>query len=276
MNATRIVVLALALVAAGAAAYLVRGLVLENNKQVATGPSEPSIPTVDVLVASADLTPGHTLRGNDLRWQTWPETALADGQVTRRQSPNARADLEGSMLRRDFSAGEPVIASALVRPGDAGLMAALVSPGMRAMSVPVSDENSAGGFILPGDRVDVLLTREVGESRQDKTMISETVLSNLRVLAIDQIFSEDIDGGALVGDTATLELSPYEAEILALAMASGDVALSLRSFADIGLRNEMSSSQVPSFLSGGDSAERTRVTMLRNGQESHVSVGGGR
>ena len=276
MNATRIVVLVLALVAAGAAAYLVRGLVVENNQQTAAGPSEPAIPTVDVLVASGDLSPGHTLRSGDMRWQAWPETALAEGQVTRSAQPNARADFEGSMVRRDFALGEPVVASAVVRPGDAGLMAALVSPGMRAMSVPVSDENSAGGFILPGDRVDVLLTREVGEDRRNTAYVSETILSNLRVLAIDQTFSEDISGGALVGDTATLELSPYEGELLTQALAMGEVALSLRSFADIGLRNEMSSAQQPSFLSGNDTTERTRVTMLRNGQETRIRVGGGR
>ena len=274
MNATRLIVLALALVAAGAAAYLVRGLVLEGNKQVA-GPAEPVIPTVDVLVASSVLTPGHTLRGGDMRWQTWPESALAEGQVTRGSAPSARDDFQGSMVRRAFAVGEPIVSSAVVRPGDAGLMAALVSPGMRAMSVPVSDETSAGGFILPGDRVDVLLTREVGEDRRDSSYVSETILSNLRVLAIDQTFSEDIDGGALVGDTATLELSPYEAEVLSLAQATGDIALALRSFADIGLRNEFSESQLPDFLSGGGD-DPTRVTMLRNSQESQIRVGGNR
>ncbi len=265
--------MALALIAAGVAAFLVRGLVLENEQQVASGPSEPTIPTVQVLVASGDLTPGQTVRSGDMRWQTWPETALAEGQVTRSSVPNARADLEGSMVRRAFASGEPIVSGALVRPGDAGLMAALVSPGMRAMSIPVSDETSAGGFILPGDRVDLVLTREVGEDRRSTRHVSETVLHNIRVLAIDQVFSEDISGGALVGDTATLELSPHEAEVLSLAQAVGDIALSLRSFADIGLRQNVSDLPLPGILNATSNRDGpTRVTVLRNGQETQVRI----
>ena len=272
MNVTRLSVLALALLAAGAAAYLVRGLVLENNQQVVTGPVEPAIPTIGVLVAGKVLSPGQTIRGGDLRWQEWPETAVSEGQITRLATPNARADFDGSMVRRRFSAGEPVVSSALVRPGDAGLMAALITPGMRAMAVSVSDENSAGGFILPGDRVDVVLTREVGHDRSNRTFISETILYNVRVLAIDQTFSEDVSGGALVGDTITLELTPNQSETLALAQVVGDVSLALRSFADIGLRNDLAGAAEPTILSSEGEDRSSQVTIVRSGLETRIRV----
>jgi len=273
MNVVRISVLALALVAAGVAAFLVRGLMVQNQQQAEA--QAPVIETVGVLVASRNITPGETVRAGDLRWQQWPLTSVAEGQITQTTEPNARTDFEGSIARRMFGAGEPVVPGALVQPGTAGLMAALVSPGMRAMAVSVSDENSAGGFILPGDRVDVVLTRETGDDRASRSYISETVLYNVRVLAIDQVFDEDVEGGAMVGDTITLELTPPQSETLALAQAVGDVSLALRSFAD-SHDNEPDDSIVPEVLASAASPSRQQVTVVRNGLETRVRVEGSR
>jgi len=272
MNVVRISVLGLALVAAGVAAFLVRGLVLENEKQVAD--AGPAIETVGVLVSGRIILPGETIRGNDLRWQQWPVTAVAAGQITQALQPEARTDFQGSVARRSFGQGEPIVPGSLVQPGDAGLMAALVSPGMRAMAVSVSDENSAGGFILPGDRVDIVVTREVGQDRSNRSFISETVLYNVRVLAIDQVFSEDVSGGALVGDTITLELSPSQGETLALAQAVGDVSLALRSFADAGVQEEPAELTQGILASAGEQ-NAGQITFLRNGRQTRVRVEGG-
>jgi pilus assembly protein CpaB len=274
MNVVRISVLALALVAAGAAAFLVRGLVLENDRQSANADAQ-AIETVGVLVASRLITPGETVRGGDLRWQAWPVSAVAEGQVTQTAQPNARTDYQGSIARRAFGSGEPIVPGSMVQPGEAGLMAALVSPGMRAMAVSVSDDNSAGGFILPGDRVDIVVTREVTQERGSRSFISETVLFNVRVLAIDQVFSEDVSGGALVGDTITLELSPAQSETLALAQVVGDVSLALRSFADSGMP-EANNRPVTEVLASAASDPRGgQITVVRNGLETRVRVEGG-
>lgn len=272
MNVVRISILALALVAAGVAAFLVRGLMAENQRQATVTANAPVIETIGVLVAGRVINPGETVHSGDLRWQQWPRTAVTEGQITESSQPNARTDYQGSVARRLFSSGEPVVPGALVQPGTAGLMAALVSPGMRAMAVSVSDENSAGGFILPGDRVDVVVTRETGEDRSSRSYVSETVLYNVRVLAIDQVFDEDVSGGAMVGDTITLELTPSQSETLALAQAVGDVSLALRSFAD-SIQQE-SDDTTPEFLTAG-AQSTNQITVVRNGLETRVRVQGG-
>jgi len=274
MNVVRISVLALALVAAGAAAFLVRGLVLENDRQSANADAQ-AIETVGVLVAGRLITPGETVRGGDLRWQAWPVTAVAEGQVTQTAQPNARTDYQGSIARRAFGSGEPIVPGSMVQPGEAGLMAALVSPGMRAMAVSVSDDNSAGGFILPGDRVDIVVTREVTQERGSRSFISETVLFNVRVLAIDQVFSEDVSGGSMVGDTITVEVSPSQSETLALAQVVGDVSLALRSFADSATPEDDSGPVAEVLASVTSDPRGGQITVVRNGLETRVRVEGG-
>ncbi len=277
MNTTRIVILVLALAAAGGAAFLIQRLMLNNNDTVVVE-AAPEIEMVDVLVASQDIRAGDTVNSGAMRWQPWPADSVPRAFVTRRQSPDARDELGGSTARRDFTQDEPIVQASLVRAGQAGLMAALLSPGMRAMAVAISDETAVGGFILPGDRVDVVLTRESGESRGQRTFESATILTNLRVLAVDQIFSEDIDGGSKVSDTTTLELTPGQVEVLALAAQMGDISLTLRSFADMSSQGLGDVVDMPAILSGGGSNRNDdshRVIVLRNGQSNRVHVQGG-
>ncbi|MFC0634452.1 Flp pilus assembly protein CpaB [Brevundimonas balnearis] len=150
----------------------------------------------------------------------------------------AKADFIGAVVREPILAGEPIVGRKIVRAGDSGYMAAYLEPGMRAMAVSVTVETAAGGFILPGDRVDVLLTREVtlgnvGTQEADRSRFaSSTVMQNVKVLAIDQTTQADEDEQAVVGATATLELSPRDAEALALAKSEGELSLVLRSYAD--------------------------------------------
>ncbi|MDP2116605.1 MAG: Flp pilus assembly protein CpaB, partial [Brevundimonas sp.] len=149
----------------------------------------------------------------------------------------AKADYVGSVVREPILAGEPIVGRKIVRAGDSGYMAAYLEPGMRAMAIRVTVETAAGGFILPGDRVDVLLTREatpnnMGVMEGDRS--SSTVMQNIKVLAIDQSTRAGDDEQAVVGATATLEIGPRDAEALALAKSQGELSLILRSYADTG------------------------------------------
>lgn len=149
-------------------------------------------------------------------------------------TPGAKADYIGAVVREPILAGEPVVARKIVRAGDSGYMAAYLEPGMRAMAVRVTVETAAGGFILPGDRVDVLLTREIKDAAAagPPRFISATVMRNMKVLAIDQTTRAAEDEQAVVGATATLAVSERDAEVLALAKSEGDLSLILRSYAD--------------------------------------------
>jgi len=145
------------------------------------------------------------------------------------------AALQGAIVKEPIFANEPVLDRKLVRAGQSGFLAVVLQPGMRAMAVPVSVETAAGGFILPGDRVDVLLSRQIGSGQNGgpTQFASETVMRNIRVLAVDQT-TAPVDGAqAVVGAVATLEVSAEDAEALNLAQAQGDLSLVLRSYADI-------------------------------------------
>lgn len=153
----------------------------------------------------------------------------------------AKADYVGSVVREPILAGEPIVARKIVRAGDSGYMAAYLEPGMRAMAIRVTVETAAGGFILPGDRVDVVLTRQLdtnnngateGQARDRAKHATGTVLENLKVLAVDQTTRAGDDEQSVVGATATLEVTPKDAELLALAKAEGELSLVLRSYAD--------------------------------------------
>ncbi len=182
-------------------------------------------------------------KGDDQAVEGADKPAGAVAAVTRAAtdlaSGGAKADYVGSVVREPILAGEPIVPRKIVRAGDSGYLAAYLEPGMRAMAVRVSVETAAGGFILPGDRVDVLLTRQndlgnlAGVTQQAKFTAS-TVMRNVKVLAIDQTTQAAEDEQAVVGATATLELGSADAEALALAKSEGDLSLVLRSYADTG------------------------------------------
>ena len=229
MNTARIVVLTIAIGAGGIAAYLASG----SDKP----PSEPivQLPTVDVLVAKSDIGLGKSLTPDDLQWQTWP-TATASGSFIRRtERPEAPTQILGYIARAPFIAGEPIREQKLVKADGSGFMAAILPTGMRAISTEISPETGAGGFILPNDRVDVIHSkREKSADRTGADLItSEIILTNVRVLAIDQAPKEKEGQNAVVGKTVTLELKPEQAETLARARQNGTLALALRSIADI-------------------------------------------
>jgi len=238
MGPARIAVLGLAAVAAIGAVVLVR--VMSGGGEPApttVAEPEPRQEMARVLVAQTDMEVGRRVAEADLEWRDWPKDAVHKSFLTEDALPDAKDDYVGAIVRVEMAAGEPVSGRKMVNPGEAGFMAAVLEPGMRAVAVPISAETGAGGFILPNDRVDVILTQEIevddGRNASGPKHMSRTILKNVRVLAIDQTFKEIDDEQVVVGSTATLELSPQAAESLALAEAMGDIALSLRSVADI-------------------------------------------
>jgi pilus assembly protein CpaB len=227
MNSARIIVLAVALSAGGVAAYLASG---SDNKPPATPVVQ--LPTVDVLVAKDDIGLGQKVATENLLWQTWTESTASNSFIRRKERPEAATQLAGSIARAPFIAGEPIREQKLVKADGSGFMAAILPTGMRAVSTEISAETGAGGFILPNDRVDVILSKRNPDASAGNVVSSQVILSNVRVLAIDQAPKEKEGQNAVLGKTATLEVTPDDAEILARARQSGTLSLALRSIAD--------------------------------------------
>jgi len=231
MNTARILVLAIAGCAGLAALYLASG---SDNKPELAAPVA-QLPTVDILVARSDIGLGQTVKPDDLTWQTWPAATASSTFMRRDSSADAIKDVTGSIARAPFIQGEPIREQKLVKADGSGFMAAILPSGMRAVSTEISPETGAGGFILPNDRVDVLLSkRDKSPDRNGSDIVnSEVILTNIRVLAIDQAPKEKDGTNALIGKTVTLELKPEQTETLARARQSGILSLALRSIADV-------------------------------------------
>ena len=223
-------VLAIAIVAALAAAWLAMGMMRPAPKPVA----KKEVDTVKVLVAKNAVGFGDTFRSTDFSWQPWPKEAAATGYITESSNANAMTQYTGAIARSSFLAGEPIKPNKIAKPGEGGVMAAILPAGMRAVATKITEETAAGSFILPGDRVDVMVTRKQRSSNgRGDEQTSETLFRNIRVLAIGQELDQK-DGGkkSLSGKTATLELTSSQAESLALSNSIGEVTLSLRSLED--------------------------------------------
>jgi pilus assembly protein CpaB len=263
MNRARIAVLTVALGAGGIAAYLVSGT------DTAPPPAAPvaQLPTVDVLVAKADIGLGQTLKPDDMLWQTWPAATASSTFIRRNERPDAPTQVAGSIARAPFIQGEPIRDQKLVKAEGSGFMAAILPTGMRAISTEISPETGAGGFILPNDRVDVILSKRQKNPDANNggpdVVSSEIILSNIRVLAIDQAPKEKDGQNAVVGKTVTLELKPEQAETLARARQQGTLALALRSLVDANAAESMTEDQ-PARRGGS-------VNVIRYGVQSTTS-----
>jgi pilus assembly protein CpaB len=235
MKAARLVVLVVAVAAGGAAALLAgRG----GDEPPPPPPvAGPSIDTVDILVAKMDIPLGQSVSANDMQWQVWPTQAASPSFIRRSDRADAIEQLTGAIARSPFVAGEPLRDAKLIKANGSGYMAAVLDKGMRAVSTEISPETGAGGFILPNDRVDVILSRRDREAEKSGTteaQTSEMILVNIRVLAIDQTLGEKDGQKVVIGKTVTLELTPRQAETLALSRQLGTLSLALRSLADAG------------------------------------------
>jgi pilus assembly protein CpaB len=231
MNVTRIAILGVAAIAAGAAALLVRGMLGGGTTQPQALMPPPTI-TAEVLVASKDISPGRALAVDSVRWEAWPKDSVTDAFITKQTEPDLNKAVEGIVVRAPLVNGQPITDASIVRSGVAGFLAATIKPGMRAISMKVTAETGAGGFVLPNDRVDVILTRELGQGGGPKEARSQTILTDVRVLAIDQTAHQEKDQQTVVGKTATLELTPEQAEIVAQSEALGTLSIALRPLGD--------------------------------------------
>jgi pilus assembly protein CpaB len=230
MNTKRIIVLGFALVAASAAALLARSLMGGGTPKVEAKIGPPAVAMSEVLVAAANIQPGRALVPDMVRWQRWPVNAVDASFITHAIAPNLADALKNTVVRVPLYAGQPITNTAIVHADTAGFMSAQLQPGMRAVSIVISVESGAGGFILPNDRVDLMLTTKTNETPpQIKT---KTILGDVRVLAVDQTFKEEKDTKTVVGKTATLELTPSQGELVAAAQNMGSVSLSLRGLGD--------------------------------------------
>ena len=266
MSVTRFAVLGLAVGSAVLAAFLAKGFLGKDPVQQVVEVNRVS--TTEVLVIAQDLKMGDRLTASNVTWQSWPIDLIRQNMISRTTRPAAMQELQGARARSNLYEGEPVNERKVIDPESAGFMAALLPKGMRAISVRISTESAAGGFILPNDRVDVLLiTKKDGGKTH-----SETVLSNVRVLAIDQTFQTNEKGEqVVVGKTATVELNPKQTEVLAMVESSGQLTLALRSLADQGdsALGDDGPKLAEHYTTGGRADE---VAVFRYGIKSVVGV----
>ncbi len=232
MKAARLVVLGVAVAAGGIAAYLAA-----SNKQAPPPPPPPqaALETVEVLVAKSDLSRGQVIGASDIGWQTWPAAAANSNFIKKSEQPNALDQFIGAIVRVGMVAGDPIRGPYVVMAKGSGFLAAVLPQGMRASAIDISPETSAGGFILPDDRVDVVLTRRDKEAEKQtgvEKFTSDTILRNIRVLAIDQNIEDKNGVKTVLGKTATLELTEPQAELLNLSHQVGTISLTLRSIRD--------------------------------------------
>lgn len=239
MSKMRVIMLACAVGSAVVAGMLAKSIVAKKpgTEQQVTAEAPPPVKEVEVLVAANDIEIGAKLAPGSIVWKPWPADAVQDMMITKEEKPDAEQSFAEARARMPIYSGETILERKLVFPGSNGFMSAVLPKGMRAISVAISSRSSAGGFILPNDRVDVILTRKISNPNSGSAQLvkSETVISNVRVLAINQIYKPqqgDEEVALKEGETATLELTLPQAEVLARTESEGELSLALRSIAE--------------------------------------------
>jgi pilus assembly protein CpaB len=258
----------LAIGVSGAAAlvafYFAKSFVPEPVAPVAV---KTEVDSVQVLTAGADIAVGQIVNEGNFRWVAWPKEAAQRGYITQENGGDKRRrELSGSVARSALLAGEPITPQKLIKAGQGGVLAAILPGGMRAISTKIDPKTAAGSLILPNDHVDVILIRRMRSKAGAEEIVSDTLFRNVRVIAIGQQIEtkegkKAADGAAT---TATLELTPRQTEMMALANAMGEITLALRSIADL---------STDPAASGGLDFNKQRgsaVRVLRYGAKSRV------
>lgn len=244
----------------------------------AADPVASQVEYTDVLVATGEIPFGTRLSEANLKWMQWPAEVVGVDFISNSSRPQAISELVGSVARSVIYENEPISERKLVKPGTQGLMATLLKPGMRAVTTRISVDTAAGGFIQPGDRVDIILTTSATPSpafqavqSRSQVFSANTIFENVRVLAIDQTFSTSAESGAsVIGSTATFEMSQQDAEVLQEAVAQGDITLTLRPMGPIGAAQGKSHARVKKK----NNDEVSSLTVYRNGQPTQVAIRG--
>ena len=242
-------------------------------RSIVSGPSAPTqvavpVNATEVLVARHDIPLGQVTKDTDFRWQTWPADAVTPSFITQADADEGMKFVSEAIARAPLLEGEPVTRQKLIKPGQGGVLAAILPSGMRAISTKIKEETSAGRLILPNDRVDVIMVRRVEGASATGGLTTETVLENVRVLAIDQTIQEDEEGKKVkVGQTATLELTPEQVKIISVAQQMADrLVLALRAVVDT---NEQTTQQADYLVSGRG---RGSIRLIKSGEISEVGA----
>lgn len=264
MNARLVVLLLVAVVAAGGAGLAANSwLTAQRAALESAKATQPVIESneVRILVAKQALPAGTLIKKNNLRWQAWPSSGLSSAYM--KEGDIKPEDLIGTVVRVGVATGEPITEARVVRPGERSFLAAVLRPGFRAMTVPVNATSGIAGFVFPGDRVDVVLSHKLQRKGEDgrALRVSETVLTDIRVLAIDQSTNDQVKEANTVKNV-TIEVTPKQVEIVSLISDLGRLSLSLRSLqADEGAVSETDGDIVNPVLArliNGEKPERGR------------------
>lgn len=247
---------------------------------VSVTPVEAPAPVVEkveydsVLVATMEIPFGTRLNETHFSWKQWPAEAVTPEFITQEMSPQAIEDFSGGVARSVIYQNEPISDRKIVKPGDRGLMASLLNPGMRAVTTRISVDTAAGGFIQPGDHVDIILTSAATTTTpgtaasRGNSFVASTIFENVRVLAIDQTLSSGQEAGAaIMGSTATFEMTQGDAELLQQAVAQGDLSLTLRPMVGSYSSRGKSHAKIAKNSNG-----QSTLTVYRNGQPQQVAI----
>ncbi|MDA8233124.1 MAG: Flp pilus assembly protein CpaB [Magnetospirillum sp.] len=236
MRPIAVILVVVAALAAGLAAFLAKRWV----DTASTAKQGEPVATIDVLVAAHEIAPGTVLKDGDLRYDRWPQAVLSPRLAVKTPASDPKTNFIGTVARFAFADGEPMTQDGVFKQDSGGVVSAMLAPGMRAVSIAVNPVSGVSGLVAPGDHVDVLLAEDVnkadnagsaGSAGPIVRYAAETVLEDVRVLAIDQQVARSRDGAAIQGKTATVEVTPKQAEILATANMLGQLSLVLRSAA---------------------------------------------
>lgn len=239
MKRPQIIGFSVAGVSALLAFVLMKGM-LARPQAVQAPKESATVEATEVLVARTDIGLGQIASEGQFRWQTWPTEAVSTGFITKNSGgASAMRELSGAIARAPIMSGEPITAAKMIKPGQGGVLAAILPAGMRGVSTKIDAKTAAGGLILPNDHVDVILIRRLRGRQGAEEHVADTLFRNVRVLAIGQQI--ETKEGKKVADsagsqtTATLELTPRQAELLSLANSMGEISLALRSVADLAM-----------------------------------------
>ena len=256
MRVGRIALIAVALLLAGATAFMAQSWIEAERSSIRKAAAPKPTTGVRVLVAKTKLSTGHFINPENVHWVSWPDSSVSPAYFV--QGKHKLEDVVGSVVRYTVGVGEPLNESRVVSPNGRGFMAAVLQPGMRSVSVPVTLTSGISGFIFPGDRVDIILTHvyQQGQDGSRDLRAGETVLTDIRVLAIDQK-TDGKPGETMVARTVTFEVTPKQSETLAVASDLGKLKLSLRSLA----REDGSENGDVAVSSGDKGMKRTSFTL---------------
>ncbi len=284
MDRKKVILLVAALLIAGITAFMARSMFAGSSAPTAAAIVKPEDKGPQVLVATRALPVGTIITAESIRYQPWPEELIESAYFIKKGTDGKISeDLIGTVVRNAVTAGQPLTQGSLVKPGDRGFLAAALSPGMRAITVPVSALTGVAGFVFPGDRVDLMLTQNVAGDTGPALKVSETIMRNLRVLATDQQAktATDESGNTVVREfkLITFEVTPNIAEKITVAQAIGTLSLSLRSIADNAAELEQAlASGTINLPAGASAADEQRIiaSLERNPtvDRSSYSTGG--